>query len=82
MTVQAGSAGCSRDSSLLAAAKHSAAVALLVLSLSDRLGFSHLAAAVADLQPTPCIVIATRIDAVQSWAMTLVGWYIWSTAAA
>lgn len=72
MIVQVGTAGCSHDSSLLAAAKHSAAVALLVVSMSDRLGFSQLATSVAELQPIPCIVIATRIDAVQSWAVTLV----------
>ena len=73
MVVQAGSAGCAPDSSFLAAAKHSAAVALLVVSMSDRFGFNQLAASVAELQPTPCIVIATKTDAVQSWAMTLVG---------
>lgn len=73
MVVQVGSAGYSQDSSLLAAAKHSAAVALLVVSMSDRSGFSGLAASVAELQPIPCIVIATKMDAVQSWAMTLVG---------
>lgn len=76
LVVQVGSAGCSRDSSLLAAAKHSAAVALLVVSMSDRFGFSDLAASVAELQPMPCIVIATKVDAVQSWAMTLVGPYL------
>lgn len=81
MIVQIGSAGCSSDSSLLAAAKHSAAVALLVISMSDRLGLSQIAALVAELQPTPCIVIATRVDVVQSLAMTLVGSYVRITAA-
>ena len=76
LVVQVGSAGCSQDSSLLAAAKHSAAVALLVISVSDRFGFSDLAASVAELQPIPCIVIATKVDAVQSWAITLVGPYL------
>ena len=43
--------------------------------MSDRLGFSQLAASVAELQPMPCIVIVTKIDAVQFWAVTLVGSY-------
>ena len=67
-----GSAAAVKDSSLLPAAKQSSAVALLVFSMTDRAGFNQLPECQAELEPTPCIAIATKCDLVQSWSVTMV----------
>ncbi len=69
---QVGSAAAVKDSSLLPAAKQSSAVAMLVFSMTDRAGFNQLPECQAELEPTPCIAIATKCDLVQSWSVTMV----------
>ncbi|DBA78914.1 TPA: rheb-like protein [Trebouxia sp. C0004] len=68
---EVGSAAALKDSSLLPAAKQSSAIALLVFSMTDRAGFNQLPERQAELEPTPCIAIATKCDLVQSWSVTM-----------
>ena len=72
LCVQVGAAAASKDPSLLMAAKHSLAVALLVFSMTERAGFNQLPDYLAELDSRRCILVATRADHVQSGAVTMV----------
>lgn len=70
--LQVGAANRSSTAALREAAQHSSAATLVVFSMTDKGGFDQLPSLLTQLATSPCIVVATKCDLVQSWAVTLV----------
>ena len=73
LTVQVGAASAMRHPHLLAAARDSATVTLVVFSVTDLSSFKALPAMLDELKGDTIFLVATKMDLVASCSVSLVG---------